>query len=76
MSKTADLLTTLRNMPAEQLRDQYNQQQRKLFEVRVQQATGQVENHRQIRALRKELARILTVGRETSSAHVAEESES
>jgi ribosomal protein L29 len=37
------------------------QQRRKLFEIRLQQATGQVENTSQIRLIRREIARAMTV---------------
>ena len=36
-------------------------QRRKLFEIRLQQATGQVENTSQIRVIRREIARAMTV---------------
>ncbi|MBV8196132.1 MAG: 50S ribosomal protein L29 [Candidatus Dormibacteraeota bacterium] len=42
--------------------EQYlRQQRRRLFELRFQQATGQVENHRQVRDVRREIARTMTV---------------
>jgi large subunit ribosomal protein L29 len=48
-------------MSPEDLIEHLRQQRRKLFEVRFQQATGQVENHRQVRELRREIARAMTV---------------
>jgi large subunit ribosomal protein L29 len=61
MSKQQQRVTALRAMTEEDLVEHLRQQRRKLFEVRFQQATGQVENHRQIRELRREIARAMTV---------------
>ena len=52
-------------MTAAELDDHLRKQRRRLFEVRFQQATGQVENHRQVREIRHEIARALTVKIET-----------
>ncbi len=61
MSKRLESMNHLRGMSAAALTDYMKEQRRKLFEVRFQQATGQVENHRQIRVIHKEIARALTV---------------
>jgi large subunit ribosomal protein L29 len=61
MTKNAQHTDELRDMSADELDERLRQQRRKLFEVRFQQATGQVENHRQIRQLRREIARVMTV---------------
>jgi len=61
MTKQYDALKILREMSDTELAEHLREQRRKLFEVRFQQATGQVENHRQIREIRRELARTLTV---------------
>ena len=61
MTKRADTLNTLRKLSDDELLDHLRQQRRKLFEVRFQQATGQVDNVRQVRAIHKEIARALTV---------------
>jgi large subunit ribosomal protein L29 len=61
MTKNAQHTDELRDMSADELDEHLRQQRRKLFEVRFQQATGQVENHRQIRQLRREIARVMTV---------------
>jgi len=61
MTKQYDSLKALRQMSDVELAQHLRDQRRKLFEVRFQQATGQVENHRQIRDIRRELARTLTV---------------
>ena len=61
MTKRKDANTALREMSSQQLNEHLLAQRRKLFEVRMQQATGQVENFRQIRDLRREIARTMTV---------------
>ena len=61
MSKQLERVKLLREMSPEDLVEHMRQQRRKLFEVRFQQATGQVENHRQVRELRREIARAMTV---------------
>ena len=71
MSKLTPHLEELRAMSEDQLLDHLAQQRRKLFEVRFQQATGQVENHRQIRTLRREIARTMTVQIELEHAAAA-----
>ncbi|MFN2582078.1 MAG: 50S ribosomal protein L29 [Candidatus Dormibacteria bacterium] len=61
MSKQAEAIKTLRDMTEAELDDHLRQQRRRLFELRFQQATGQVENHRQVRDVRREIARTMTV---------------
>ena len=57
VTKQANRLAELRAMDAEELEAHMRAQRRRLFEVRFQQATGQVEDHQQIGELRKEIAR-------------------
>ncbi len=61
MTKQTDTLNELRRMTVVELDDHLSKQRRRLFEVRFQQATGQVENHRQVREIRHEIARAMTV---------------
>ena len=61
MTKRVDSLHSLRQMSVDDLEIHLRERRRKLFEVRFQQATGQVENHRQVRDLRRDIARTLTV---------------
>ena len=61
MSKRSDAIKALRDMSQDELDDHLRQQRRRLFELRFQQATGQVENHRQVREVRREIARTMTV---------------
>ena len=61
MSKTDLALEKLRDMGDDELQAHLTAQRRKLFEIRLQQATGQVENTAQIRQIRREIARVMTV---------------
>jgi large subunit ribosomal protein L29 len=61
MTKQAEALSELRRLTVPELDDYLVKQRRRLFEVRFQQATGQVENHRQVREIRHEIARAMTV---------------
>ena len=61
MTARAVALNNLRALSADELADHLRQQRGQLFQVRLQQTIGQVENHRQIRAIRKEIARTMTV---------------
>ncbi len=61
MTKQTESLNELRRMTVAELDDHLGKQRRRLFEVRFQQATGQVENHRQVREIRHEIARTMTV---------------
>ena len=69
MSKQVEAVNLLRSMTAEDLAEHLRQQRRKLFEVRFQQAAGQVENHRQVRELRREIARTMTLQLELARGH-------
>lgn len=68
MSKHAEAIDKLRAMTDEELHTHLMQQRRKLFEIRLQQATGQVENTSQIRQIRHEIARAMTVQMEAQRA--------
>ena len=68
MTKQAQRIAELRAMAPEELEAHMRQQRRRLFEVRFQQATGQVEDHQQISTLRREIAQAMTVQIETRRA--------
>jgi large subunit ribosomal protein L29 len=68
MSKHDEALDKLRDLSDEDLHTHLMQQRRKLFEIRLQQATGQVENTSQIRQIRREIARAMTVQMEAQRA--------
>ena len=61
MSKRSEAIKQLRDMTDAELEEHLRQQRRRLFELRFQQATGQVENHRQVREVRREIARTMTI---------------
>jgi large subunit ribosomal protein L29 len=69
VSKQAEAVNLLRTFTAEDLEEHLRQQRRRLFEVRFQQAAGQVENHRQVRELRREIARTMTLQLELARGH-------
>jgi large subunit ribosomal protein L29 len=68
VTKQANRLAELRAMAPEDLAEHMRAQRRRLFEVRFQQATGQVEDHQQIGVLRREIAQAMTVQIETRRA--------
>jgi large subunit ribosomal protein L29 len=70
----------LRNSTEEELDGKLAEAKTELFNLRFQSATGQLESHGRLRAIRKEIARIYTVKRERELGIVtiveeAEESE-
>jgi large subunit ribosomal protein L29 len=54
----------LRNSTEEELDSKLAEAKVELFNLRFQAATGQLESHGRLRAVRKEIARIYTVQRE------------
>jgi large subunit ribosomal protein L29 len=56
--------TELRALSETDLREHVEGLREEAFNLRVQQATGQVEDTSRIRVVRRELARALTIGRE------------
>jgi large subunit ribosomal protein L29 len=54
----------LRNLTPEELDGKLAEAKIELFNLRFQAATGQLESHGRLRAVRKEIARIYTVQRE------------
>jgi large subunit ribosomal protein L29 len=54
----------LRNISPEELSAKLAEAKEELFNLRFQGATGQLESHGRLRAVRKEIARIYTVMRE------------
>jgi large subunit ribosomal protein L29 len=69
VSKNVEAVNALRSMNADELDGYLRQQRRRLFEVRFQQAAGQVENHRQLREIRREIARTMTLQIELAHGH-------
>lgn len=54
----------LRELSDDKLVDELRKAKEELFNLRFQSATGQLENHGRLRAVRKDIARIYTVMRE------------
>ena len=57
----------LRESMMEELERKEQDLRRELFNLRFQQATGEIENPMRIRAIKKDIARVLTVAREKKS---------
>jgi len=62
----------LRTSTADELGSKLAEAKEELFNLRFQGATGQLENHGRLRAVRKEIARIYTVMRERELGIVVE----
>jgi large subunit ribosomal protein L29 len=62
--KVSDLLTELRGLAVEDLRQRARELDEKVFRLRLQQSMGQTEAAHKIRPLRREGARVRTVLRE------------
>ena len=54
----------LRNLDDAELTTKLKEAKEELFNLRFQGATGQLENHGRLRAVRKDIARIYTILRE------------
>ena len=59
--KAAQHLSELRTLEMSDLNEKLKDARTELFNLRFQAATGQLENHRQIRAVRRQIAQVLTV---------------
>lgn len=73
MSKRSEAVTSLRAMNDTELAEHLDAQRRKLFEIRFQQITGQVENQRQLRVIRREVARTMTVQKQSAEEAAADD---
>ncbi len=58
----------VRNWSDDELRNRLEQIRRELFNLRIQWVMGQLKDVNRIRALRKDIARILTIRRERELA--------
>ena len=56
--------TELREQSDESLVEKLREAKAELFNLRVQSATGQLDNNRRLQVIRKEIARIYTIMRE------------
>ncbi|MGI3186265.1 50S ribosomal protein L29 [Nioella aestuarii] len=62
----------LRDKTPDQLRDELANLKKEAFNLRFQQATGQIENTARMRTVRRDAARVLTVLNEKAAAAAAE----
>ncbi len=69
------LVTPMRSLEDDELVTKLREAKEELFNLRFQAATGQLENHGRLRAVRKEIARIYTVMRERELGISAVETE-
>lgn len=60
--------TKLRELNLEELQEQYRQYKEELFNLRFQNAVGQLKNTSRIRDVRKTIARVLTIAGEKRQA--------
>lgn len=61
---TTNTTEELRQLSAEELTDKVRGLKEELFNLRFQAATGQLESHGRLGAVRKEIARVYTIMRE------------
>jgi large subunit ribosomal protein L29 len=54
----------LRELSDEELVDKLREAKEELFNLRFQQATGQLENHGRMKAVKADIARVYTIQRE------------
>jgi large subunit ribosomal protein L29 len=60
--------TELRELPDDELRQKLDEGKEELFNLRFQIVTGQLDDPRRIKQIKREIARILTVMREREIA--------
>ena len=65
----------LRELVTEELVSKLKEAKAELFNLRVQSATGQLDNNRRLQTVRREIARIYTIMRERELGLSAEPSE-
>jgi len=65
----------LRELRSEDLTTKLREAKAELFNLRVQSATGQLDNNRRLQIVRREIARIYTIMRERELGLSAEPSE-
>ena len=57
-------VSELKDLAVEELQRKEQDLRKELFNLRFQQATGEIENPMRIRAIKKDIARVLTVAEE------------
>jgi large subunit ribosomal protein L29 len=63
----------IRELPVSELTERLDETREELFNLRFQLATGQLDNYRRVRLLRRDIARVKTVLRERELASQDEE---
>lgn len=64
--------TELRDKTPDQLRDELTQLKKEAFNLRFQQATGQLENTARMRSVKRDAARVLTILNEKAASAAGE----
>lgn len=54
-------MADIRDLTVEELKEREKDLRKELFNLRFQQATGEIENPKRITAVRKDIARVLTL---------------
>ncbi len=60
----SDVTNELRELQDEELQTRYRESKEELFNLRFQMATGQLDNNRRVRDVKRDIARILTIQQE------------
>jgi large subunit ribosomal protein L29 len=61
-------ISEVRDLSADQLKEKLTELKREQFNLRVQQATGQLENTTRRRAVRRDIAKVMTIISEQPTA--------
>ena len=61
-------ISDVRDLSADQLQDKLTELKREQFNLRVQQATGQLENTARRKVVRRDIAKVMTVINEQNAA--------
>jgi large subunit ribosomal protein L29 len=72
MTQKTSAVADLRTLDTEDLVTKLKEAKEELFNLRFQSATGQLDNHGRLRAVRREIARIYTIMRERELGIVSE----
>ncbi len=72
MTQNSSAVADLRSLDTDDLVTRLKEAKEELFNLRFQAATGQLDNHSRLRAVRKDIARIYTVMRERELGIVTE----
>ncbi len=72
MTQNSSVVADLRTLDTDDLVTKLKEAKEELFNLRFQAATGQLDNHGRLRAVRKDIARIYTIMRERELGIVSE----